>query len=47
MESSVIGETFASGRRYVRYERMTKGDVELLLACTDKLAKDWTDVDYQ
>lgn len=41
MESATISSAFATGRRYIRFEHMSEGEVELLLESTDKLVKAW------
>ncbi len=41
IESEVFGREFAQGKRYVRYDRMETGDIELLLEQTDKLINLW------
>jgi len=37
IESEIFGSEFAKGKRYIRYDRMNEGDIELLLDETDKL----------
>ncbi|MFQ5714964.1 MAG: hypothetical protein ACE5GU_13110 [Candidatus Scalinduaceae bacterium] len=41
IESEVFGSEFAQGKRYVRYDRMKEGDIDLLLEETDKLVNSW------
>ncbi len=44
MESNFLGSEFANGKRYVRFDRMKEGDLDLLLNATDDLINKWSRV---